>query len=331
MAITREQIHAMASGFQSAKIILAANELGIFRLLAGKGMSAGEVSDALNLDAEACAMLLGALVGLNLLEYGRGKFHEAPEVKKSLGEDSDEGLSCIFRHMNHLYTSWANLDEVVKKGRGKIKATSELLSDKKINRDFICGMFEVGYPTAQKFAEEMDFTGVRKFADIGGGPGVYPIAIAKRYPDINFVIADYPNTIKVARKYVKKYGMGKRVKLVNCPFFDTSELNIGDGFDMALLSQVLHAAPDGKAKGLLKKVFDILRPGGRIVINENARNDDAYSPAPPLVFAINMLIQNAGRTYTISELKGWLRESGFRKIGARRLHERSVLVEGTRP
>ncbi len=331
MTITQERIHAMASGFQPAKTILAANELGIFKLLAGKGLSAGEVSNALNLDAEACGMLLGALVGLKLLEHKRGKFHDAPDVKKYLGEDSDEGMSCILRHMNHLYESWASLDAVVKKGRGKIKAAPKLLSDRKINRDFICGMFEIGYPTARKFAEEVDLKGVGKFADIGGGPAVYPIAIGEKYPGINFVVADYPNTIKVARGYVKKYGMSKRVKLVDCPFFDTADLNIGDGFDMALLSQVLHAAPDGKAKGLLKKVFGILRPGGKIIINENARNDDAFSPAPPLVFAINMLIQNAGRTFTVSELKGWLKESGFRKVGARRLHERSVLVEGTRP
>jgi hypothetical protein len=44
-----------------------------------------------------------------------------------------------------------------------------------------------------------------------------------------------------------------------------------------------------------------------------------------------MLVQNAGRTFTISELKNWLKESGFRKINARRLHDRSVLVEGTKP
>ena len=331
MAITQERIHAMASGFQSAKIILAANELGIFRLLAGKGLKAVEVADALNLDAEACGMLVGALVGLKLLEHKRGRFYDAPDVKKYLGEDSDEGLSRILRHMNHLYASWAGLDAAVKKGRRKIKAAPKLLSDRKLNEDFICGMFEIGYPTARKFAEEVDLKGVGRFADIGGGPAVYPIAIGEKYPDMAFVVADYPNTIKVARRYVKKYGMGGRVKLVECPFFDTAGLNIGDGFDMALLSQVLHAAPDDKAKRLLKKVFGILRPGGRIIINENAKNDDAYSPAPPLVFALNMLIQNAGRTFTVSELKGWLKESGFRKIGVRRLHERSVLVEGTRP
>ncbi len=331
MAITQERIHAMASGFQSAKIILTANELGIFKLLAEKGLSVDDVSEALKLDRESCAMLLGALAGLKLVEYKRGRFHDAPDVKKYLGEDSDEGLSCILNHMNHLYESWGNLDAVVKKGRGKIKSPSKLLSDRKINRDFICGMFEIGYPTARKFAEEVDFSGVRKFADIGGGPGVYPIAIGKKHEEINFVLADYPNTIKVARGYVKKYGMGGRVKLVDCPFFDAGELNIGDGFDMALLSQVLHAAPDEKAKSLLKKVFRILRPGGRVVINENALNDDALSPSPPLVFAINMLVQNAGRVFKVSELRSWLKESGFRKISDRRLHERSVLVEGTRP
>jgi 3-hydroxy-5-methyl-1-naphthoate 3-O-methyltransferase len=331
MGMDREKLRAMASGFQSAKILLAANELGIFKLLAKRGLSADEVSGALGLDREGTEMLLGALVGLKLIERKRGKLYNTPEVYEHLGKDSDDSMSCIFSHMNHLYESWGNLDKVVKKGRPKIKAPSKLLSDKKANRAFICGMFEVGRPTAQMFVEEMDLSGVRKFADIGGGPGAYPITIGRKHPDMSFVLADYPNTVKVAREYVKKYGMSRRVKLAECAFFDVDELGIGGDFDMALLSQVLHAAPDEKAKGLLEKVFRILRPGGRVVINENALNDDRFSPPPPLVFAINMLVQNAGRTFTTGELKSWLKESGFRKINARRLHDRSVLVEGTKP
>ena len=86
MGMDREKLRAMASGFQSAKILLTANELGIFKLLAGKGLSADEVSSALSLDQEAAQMLLGALVGLKLLERKRGKLYNTPEVNGASGQ-----------------------------------------------------------------------------------------------------------------------------------------------------------------------------------------------------------------------------------------------------
>lgn len=328
--INQDRIVSLAAGFQYAKILLTANELGIFRLVGKKAMGSDEVADTLKLDRAATGMLMGALVGLGLMSYKAGRFKNAPDVVRYLTEEADpeESLACITNHMNHMYESWTALDKVVKKGRPKRMPTPKILLDKKRNRDFICGMFEIGLGTAKLLAGSLDMRGVKKMADIGGGPAQYPIALAEKNPDTVFVLADYPNTVKVAREYVKRYGLARRIRLVDCPFFDKGELGIGDDFDMALLSQVLHAQSDKKAVELIGKVYRILKPGGRIIINENARNNDGMSPPPPLIFALNMLVQNMGRTFTSGELEGWLREAGFKAVKSRRLHERSVLVEG---
>ncbi|MBI5189537.1 MAG: methyltransferase [Nitrospirae bacterium] len=329
--ITPDRLMMMAGAFQNSKILMVANELGIFKYIGDKSRTPADVAKALMLDTEATGMLMTALVGLGLLTMKAGRYANSPESAKYLAsDDPEQSLSCIIRHMNHMYDGWAGLDSIVKKGRPKKRQPSKILHDRKHNRDFICGMFEIGYGSAKKLAEVIDLTGVRKVADIGGGPAQYPIVFAEKAPDATFVVADYPNTVKVAREYIKKYGMSKRIKAVDCAFFDVAELGIGDDYDLALLSQVLHAASDEKAKGLLKKTYDILKPGGRIVVNENAMDDDRMGPTPPMVFAVNMLVGTEGRVYTPKELSAWLREAGFKGIKARRVHERSVVVEAVK-
>ncbi|HLB25168.1 MAG TPA: methyltransferase [Nitrospirota bacterium] len=330
MKINQDRLISLAAGFQYSRILLTANELGIFRAISGGADTPGEIARSKKLDPEATRMLLGALVGLGLVTHRAGRFKNAPDVQRYLAADSDDGMSCIFRHMNHMYESWGALDGIVKNGRPKHRPAPKVLSDKRYNRDFICGMFEIGLPTARMLARELDFTGVMKMADIGGGPAVYPVAFAERHGDVKFVVADYPNTIAVARGYVKKYGLADRVRLVKCEFFDAPELNIGKDYDMALLSQVLHAASDKKCAELISKTYRILRPGGRVVINENALDKDGMGPPPPLIFAINMLVQNEGRTFTVDEVSAWLADAGFRKIKSRRLHERSVIIEAVK-
>jgi len=325
---TPERIMNIAAGFQSAKIMLAASELGIFETIGGGAMSADELAKKKKYDPEATGILLGALVGLGLLTHSKGKFRNAPDVKRFLTTEGEGGLTCISRHMNLMYDSWAHLDEIVRKGRPKKRPTPKVLTDKKRNHDFICGMFEIGYDTAKLIGKHIDFRGVKKFLDIGGGPAQYPIALSDMSPHTKFTVVDYPNTIKVARTYVKSYGMEDRISLKTCEFFDAADLGVGEDFDIVLLSQVLHAGSDDKCKKLLAKARKALKPGGRIIINENARDAGGMTPPPPLIFAVNMLVNNFGRTFTATELKGWLKEAGFKKVKSKRLHERSLLVEG---
>jgi len=328
--VTPERITNIAAGFQSAKVMLSACELGVFEAIGDGALTSAEVARKKKLDPEATGILLGALVGLGLLTHSKGKYRNAPDVKKFLTAEGEGGLSCIIRHMNHMYESWQSLDDIVKKGRPKKRPTPKVLTDRKRNHDFICGMFEIGFDTAKLIGKHIDFRGVRKFLDIGGGPAQYPIALSGMSPHTKFTVADYQNTIKVARRYVKSYGLTDRITLKTCDFFDVKDLGVGDDFDIALLSQVLHAASDSKCVELIGKTYRALKPGGRIIINENARDAGGMSPPPPLVFAVNMLVNNYGRTFTVTELKDWLKDAGFTKVKSRRLHERSVLVEGVK-
>src|SRR5512135_2624922 len=131
MAVNQDRIISLMGGFQYSKILMTANELGIFAFIGAGSKTADEIADRLKLDREASGMLMGALVGLGLVSHKAGRFRNAPDVRKYLSAEAPDSLACIARHMNHMYETWANLDRIVKNGRPKKRPPSKIITEKK--------------------------------------------------------------------------------------------------------------------------------------------------------------------------------------------------------
>jgi len=79
---------------------------------------------------------------------------------------------------------------------------------------------------------------------------------------------------------------------------------------------------------LLKKVRAALNPGGRVVVQEFAIDASRTKPPQAALFSVNMLVNTpGGRCYAPGEIKGWLKEAGYRGIKAERFEE-AVLITG---
>jgi SAM-dependent methyltransferase len=155
----------------------------------------------------------------------------------------------------------------------------------------------------------LDLRGVKRALDLGGGPGTYGIALAKRGIDVT--LFDLPDTIEIAHEMIRKAGV-RNVTFRGGDFhFD----DIGNGYDLALLSQVLHSHSPIENRALLGKVFDALAPKGTIAIHEFALAEDRASPIAGALFSVNMLVNTTeGRSYSPKEMSGWLMKAGFGRI-----------------
>jgi hypothetical protein len=103
--------------------------------------------------------------------------------------------------------------------------------------------------------------------------------------------------------------------------------DIGSGYDLVLLSQVLHSHNPIENLALMGKVFDALAPRGTIAIHEFALANDLASPVPGALFSVNMLVNTPeGRSYTPREMKGWLARAGFGKPSVKDLGETVVIT-----
>ncbi|MBN1165652.1 MAG: hypothetical protein JXA44_00820 [Methanospirillaceae archaeon] len=102
------------------------------------------------------------------------------------------------------------------------------------------------------------FSNCRKTLDLGGGHGLYAIALALKNPRMTCVIQDLPLVIPFAEEYIARYGVAGRVTTLPGDFFTDS---IGSGYDIIFSS----SNPGGRRPDMVQKITDALRPGGYFI------------------------------------------------------------------
>ncbi len=305
------------SSFASSRIILTANNFRIFDLLEGKGKTAGALSKTLSTDERATGVLLDSLVAIGLLEKEASRYRNSPVAARYLVKGKSEYQGDILAHYSTLWDNWSGLDTVLKTGRPHRKSGD--------HSSFILGMHNLAMQKADRVVGAIDLRGVRNVLDLGGGPGTYSIAFAKK--GINVTLLDYPETLRIAKRLIRGAQVGKRIRLLAGDF---TEDDWGLDYDMVFVSQILHAYGPGECRAMMKKCYDCLSPKGRVVVQEFYLEESRTAPLQGAIFAINMLVNTpAGRTYTVGEMSSWMKKAGFAAISHKILDE-GVLIFGAK-
>ena len=303
-------------GFRASRVLITANNLGVFERLSTE-KDAGQVARLISADRRATEILLDALTGLGLLKKKNGRYINSKVSEMFLVRKSPYYQGDIIRHADSLWKNWSGLDEVVRSGRPN-RASHD-------HESFIRGMHNIAALKAGSVLDAIGLRGVRRALDLGGGPGTYSIEMARR--GIEATIFDLPDTIKIAKDIVRKSKVNG-VKFISGDFLNS---DIGGGYDMVFISQILHSLSIDDSKYLLKKASASLNPKGRIVIQEFYINRERTSPMDSALFSVNMLVNTeGGRCYTSQEIKSWLKEIGLRAISERLLGD-VVLIMGSLP
>lgn len=140
---------------------------------------------------------------------------------------------------------------------------------------------------AKDVISAVDLKGVTRALDLGGGPGTYSMELAKR--KISVTLFDLPETIELAKQTVSERKIGN-VYFIGGDFHSD---DIGTGFDLVLVSQILHSLSKDDSIALLKKAYDALNPKGRIAVHDFLLGTDRAHPVPGALFSINMLVNTA--------------------------------------
>ena len=123
------------------------------------------------------------------------------------------------------------------------------------------------------------------------------------------MIFDLPNVVPVTRKYIDKANLGQSVVTVAGDYLSD---DLGSGFDLVLMSAIIHINNPEENRILIKKGADALSPGGQLVIMDHLMSEDRTEPLQGAVFAINMLVGTKhGDTYTRDEIGGWMKAAGL--------------------
>jgi predicted O-methyltransferase YrrM len=314
-------------GFWAARILLTAVELDIFTLLGDAAKTAQQVSSALSSTPRGTEMLLNALVALHTLEKENGSFRVKPGLERALSSTAPESVLPMLQHMAHMWDSWSKLTEIVK--NGKDTNTFEPLQGNERVRAFIDAMHIIGRITATGAVTKLDLNGHKNFIDVGGGSGIYTIALLKASPDLRATLFDLPPVIEIAREKIEEEGLKDRVKFAKGDY----HADVLPGWhDLALLSAIIHANSPDENRALYEKVYTALVPNGKIVIRDYVMSDDHTTPPGGALFAINMLANTpGGGVYSFAETKAALEAAGFEGVAIVNQGDMDSLVIGNKP
>ncbi len=308
--MTFEALRLLAAGYQPAKLLHAALELGLFDALAGGPATAAELSRILGVDARATAIAANALVALEVLEGEAGGYRNGEAAERFLVSTSGEYRGEILRHLGRGWADWGALEGTWRTGRSPAAARPEALPEGPAAlRHFILGMENLTRELAPHLADLLPLADCRRVLDLGGGPGNYALALARRWPELTAVHFDLPRVSAVARAFVAGQPGSDRLEF-RVGDFRTDPL--GEGYGAVWVSQVIHMLGEDGVRALLGRARDVLLPGGLLAIHDHFLDPGGTSPRSSALFGVHMLaVTEGGRSYGFLEVEGWLQEAGY--------------------
>jgi len=213
------------------------------------------------------------------------------------------------------YKDWSKLGEVLSLG-GPVRnddGTSRVSEggvrehDKADTRRFMDMLYRRSEHSAPQTVEWMQphLSPNAHVLDVGGGHGRY----AECLVDAGFqaTVFDKSVCIDLARQ---RYG--DRLKYVSGDFFVD---DFSGEYDGALLSNIVHGLGADEIVSLLKKLHQVIAPGGLLVIKDMFLDETRVQPEPAVVFALTMLMYTRqGDSYDRAQFDGFLKSAGFERI-----------------
>jgi len=298
-------------GFQGACVIAAAAELDVFSALGGKPAAADALAVRIGSDPRATAILLDALVALELLTKRGDTYHVPPEVAEILTQDSPTNVLPAVRHQANCLRRWAQLARVVRTGL-PAERTPSIRGEAGDCEAFIGAMDNFTASIAPQIIEKLSPLRFQRLLDVGGASGTWTIAFLRAVPEAAAVLFDLPQVIPLARQRLTRAGLIDRVTLVAGDFYTDP---LPGGADFAWLSAIVHQNSRRENRDLYAKIHAALAAGGVLAIRDIVMDASHTQPVGGALFAVNMLVATkGGGTFTFDEFQEDLTSAGFSDV-----------------
>jgi 2-polyprenyl-3-methyl-5-hydroxy-6-metoxy-1,4-benzoquinol methylase len=142
------------------------------------------------------------------------------------------------------------------------------------------------------------------------------MAMCRRHPRLEATIVELAPAAAIGAEIVALEGFGERIRY---RFGDALETDLGTGYDVVTVHNVLHNLPPGDCARLLERARAALAPGGMLAIHEIERPPPGRA-GTRIAGALGVLFWTLQHTrpYTASELATWLRDAGCRRVKLKR-------------
>jgi O-methyltransferase domain/Dimerisation domain len=317
--------------------VTAAIDTDVFESLAQSPASHPVLARRLALSERGMEILLPLLTALRLLVCHEGRYQLTDVARLYLLRGSPYFWGGLLTRMGTATPQYNAMKEALK--HGEPTSTTGRRNDRPADaweagkveieqaRMIAAFMHSHSVPAALGMARNIDFEGVRRLLDVGGGSGCFCIALAERHPELSCTIMELPAMCEVAGEYIAAARVGERV---DTRAVDMFRQEWPRGYDAMFFSNILHDWDFDTCAQLLAKAHAALPDGGRVFIHEALLDDSGTGPVTVTTFSLVMLLGTQGRQFTFAELKQLLTNAGFDHIDVTPSYGYYSVVQGVR-
>ncbi|HTC54722.1 MAG TPA: methyltransferase [Steroidobacteraceae bacterium] len=300
-------------------VLTVADEVGTFTALAAQALTTDELASRINAVPRALGMHLGLLAALGFLERHEGRWRASAAARTWMHPEAEGYAGPLlhrFREAQPLHAQLLSTLRPQVRAQTHQSAAAEWERGEmppELARSITAFMNAHSRAAAKAVGAQSLFAEAHSVLDVGGGSAVFSIELAKSQPALRATVMEIAAVCAEADQYIAAAGLASRVRTQAVNMFTQPW---PQGHDTHFLSNILHDWSDDTCRMLVKKSFEALPSGGRIVLHEILMNDDGCGPLPAAAFSLLMLLGTRGRQYSLPELRGFLEPAGFSAVEA---------------
>lgn len=321
------QFHQILFGYLYSQILHTACELDLFTFLSKNPKSdLDDIQKALNLSPNAARLFMAGccVTGLVHKDVKDNCYSNTPLSEKLLVKDSPHSMYAAVRYVYECNEPAGKyLTQSLKEDRnvaldkifpGKGNTTYERFKEypdiEKLFQEAMACRTRISH--AGDYFEE-DFSQAKHVLDVGGGAGSNAIRLCRKYPKLKVTILDVPTVAQRAYEAAEKAGLTDRI---TCVPGDATRDEWPANVDTVLFSHVLSLFSADKLMVVLKKAYDVLPKGGRVLCWALSFNEAYTGPLVAVQASLHSLVISAGHGLTFSDksLEDWLKQVGFKTV-----------------
>lgn len=311
--ISFEDLYDMILAPIKSRLLLTALELNVFDQLA-EFKSAQELAQSLGSHPRNTALFLDGLAACDLVEKRCGKYRNSPISQTFLVEGSSHFVGRLL--MDQWRWNQPVLEDLTTfvlegpQGQEVSPLPAGEMSGEALANYERSGMAQ----KVSHIVEELpEFPSMRKMLDLGGGPGIIGMAVVATHPNMKGVVFELPQMAKVARKFVKEYGLEDRMAVMEG---DYNRDSIGHEYDLVLACASLYSSKK-EVDPIVGKVYQALNPGGVFVSIHEGLTQENTKPEKMRLGWLTTELLGRDLSFSEGELADSMIRVGFRSVWSR--------------
>lgn len=307
----------LVGGNWTTQAIGAAVTLGIVDALAVASMDAAALADRTGCDAAALRRLLRALTTIGVCELGADSRYTLTPMGSLLREDAPFSVRGWAQWCSGpQWALWGGLAESVRTGRsaralaGGSPGYAHLDADAVAAAGFHQAMSGLTRRIGAAVAKAVDWRGVRRVIDIGGGYGDLLAELLQAQPHLHGTLFDLPHATQGATQRFERLGLAARCDVASGSFFES----LPHAGDVYALKSILHNWSDADVLRILECCRAVMRPKARLLVIERVlpeRPRGGLRQRAILRSDLNMLVSLGGRERSRREFARLAHQAGF--------------------